>query len=217
MFLPYRDENPTRRFAAVSVLLILANIAAFLYQVFGDAGFAEAVYQYGLIPAEVAGGRNLPDSVMVSPFLSLLTYMFCHGGVAHLAFNMLFLWIFGNNVEDAMGRARFVGFYLLAGIISALAFVALSPALKTPLVGASGAISGILGAYLFMFPRARVYVWMLLFTARMPAFLFLPVWFMLQVFGFMNSGAGGDGGIAWVSHIAGFIAGVALHRLFIRH
>jgi membrane associated rhomboid family serine protease len=136
--------------------------------------------------------------------------MFCHGGVSHLGFNMLFLWIFGNNVEDRMTRGRYLFFYLIAGIVAALAFAAQSPGEDVPLVGASGAVSGVLGAYLFMFPLARIHVWMLFFTLRMRAFLFLPIWFFLQLSGLF----GGSDGIAWISHIAGFIAGALLFKLF---
>jgi membrane associated rhomboid family serine protease len=214
MFLPYRDENPTRRFAAVTFLLIAANVLFFIYQVTGPAGPAESASQYGLIPSELSGGRNLPDSGWISPYLSLLTYMFCHGSVSHLLFNMLFLWIFGNNVEDRMGRPGYALFYAVTGVISALAFVAYKPSIDTPLVGASGAVSGILGAYLFLFPTARVYVWMVLFVLRMPALVFLPLWFLLQIFGFMNDTSTETGNVAWISHIAGFLAGVLLFKFF---
>jgi membrane associated rhomboid family serine protease len=131
-----------------------------------------------------------------------------------LLFNMLFLWIFGNNVEDRMGRPGYALFYAVTGVISALAFVAYTPSIDTPLVGASGAVSGILGAYLFLFPTARVYVWVILFVLRMPALVFLPIWFLLQIFGFMNDTAAGTGNVAWISHIAGFLAGVLLFKFF---
>ncbi len=216
MLFPYKDDNPTRRFALVTFLIILANTAMFLYQVFGGTGFTETTYQLGLIPAEISGGANLPDSLRVSPYVTLFSYMFCHGNIPHLVFNMLFLWIFGNNVEDSMSRAGYLAFYLLMGMISAFAFVALSPGLKTPLVGASGAISGILGAYLFMFPWARVHVLIFIFVVRMPAVLFLPIWFLLQVSGFMNAASGDGSNVAWISHIAGFIAGAILYRVFTR-
>lgn len=217
MFLPYRDDNPTRRFAWMTLLLILANGAAFFYQVFGAGEFDDITGQFGLIPAELASGRNLPNSVYVSPFVTQVTYMFCHGGVSHLGFNMLFLWIFGNNVEDRLGRLNFLFFYLVIGILSGLAFVIASPGLETPLVGASGAISGILGAYLIMFPFARIYVWMIFFVVRMPALVFLPIWFVMQISGLMGSAAGAGGGVAWISHIAGFVAGMLLFKLFERN
>lgn len=214
MFIPYRDENPTRRFAVVTAALIVINIIAFYIQISSPQGFDVTTRQYGLIPLELTKGKNLPGSTMVNPYLTLVTYMFCHGGIAHLVFNMLFLWIFGNNVEDRMSRAGFLAFYLITGVVSALAFQVLYPATEMPLVGASGAISGVLGAYLIMFPFARLHVWMLLFVIRMPAMVFLPIWFALQIFGFMNGGSGADGNVAWVSHIAGFVAGIVLYRVF---
>ncbi|HDP79688.1 MAG TPA: rhomboid family intramembrane serine protease [Spirochaetes bacterium] len=211
MFIPYRDDNPTRRAAVVTVLLIVLNVAAFLYQAGNARGFSWITYQYGLIPAELVSGRNLAESTLVSPYITLFSYMFCHGGISHLLFNMLFLWIFGNNVEDRMSRTGFLVFYLLTGVISALAFVYIDPGLKTPLVGASGAVSAVLGAYLFMFPMARIYVWMLFFVIPMPALIFLPIWFLMQVSGLM--GQGGDN-VAWISHVAGFLAGIVLFDFF---
>jgi membrane associated rhomboid family serine protease len=216
MFLPYKDENPTSRFAVVSFLLVIVNVCVFFYQVFGAPGFENILNEYGLIPIELAGGKNLPSSRLVSPYVSLFTYMFCHGNIPHLLFNMLFLWIFGNNVEDRMTPFRFLVFYLLVGAISAIAFVLKFPLVNTPLVGASGAISGILGAYLFMYPMSRIYVWVLFFVIRIRAFLFLPIWFALQIFGFMGAESGDGSNVAWISHISGFIAGVLLFKFFTR-
>ncbi|TAL36610.1 MAG: rhomboid family intramembrane serine protease [Spirochaetes bacterium] len=215
MLIPYRDENPTERFALVTFMLILANVAMFAYQVLGPAGFARITAEYGFVPLELSSGKNLPASQFVNPFLTLISYMFCHGSIPHLGFNMLFLWIFGNNVEDRMTRGGFLVFYLLTGVIAALAFAGMAPQSKVPLVGASGAISAILGAYLFMFPFARVYVWMLFFTMRLPAMLYLPVWFLMQILGFIGGSAGGSN-VAWVSHIGGFAAGVILFKLFVK-
>lgn len=207
MFIPYKDENPTARFAVVSFLLVIANCAAFVFQVFGPGGFEAVTSRFAFSPAFLGGSAEAPGAVAL---YTLVSYMFCHGGVSHLGFNMLFLWIFGNNVEDRMTRGRYLVFYLITGIVAALAFAAQSPGEDVPLVGASGAVSGVLGAYLFMFPLARIHVWMLFFTLRMRAFMFLPIWFFLQLSGLL----GGSDGIAWISHIAGFIAGASLFKLF---
>ncbi|HSV97313.1 MAG TPA: rhomboid family intramembrane serine protease [Spirochaetota bacterium] len=210
MFIPYKDDNSTGRFAVVTFLLILASCAAFAYQVFAPDGFEAVTSRYAFNPASFAGGTGGSLSLTTGSLLSLFSYMFCHGGFSHIGFNMLFLWIFGNNVEDRMTRGGFLLFYLITGAIAALAFAAHSPGADVPLVGASGAVSGVLGAYLFMFPFARIHVWMLFFTMRMQALFFLPVWFLLQVSGFR----GGADSIAWISHIAGFVAGALLFRLF---
>lgn len=213
MFIPFKDDNPTRRFAIVTFLLIIANVLVFLYQIFGAEGFEATTLSLGLVPNTLFTGGGTVEPARFVPRAALVTYMFSHGSIPHLAFNMLFLWIFGNNVEDRMSRPGYLAFYVIVGIISALAFVLGAPSSEAPLVGASGAISGVLGAYLFMFPMARVHVWMIFFTMRMPALLFLPVWFALQIFGLLGSATGGSN-VAWISHIAGFVAGALLFRPF---
>lgn len=212
MLFPYRDINPTRRFPLVTVLIIAANIGFFLYPLMNNLDFDFFSRQFALIPSELFKG-NLPDSQWISPYLTLVTYMFVHGGLGHLAFNMLFLWIFGNNIEDAMTRPRFLAFYLLIGVISAVAFLVYTPVSDIPLVGASGAISGVLGAYMILYPFAKVHAIFIIFPVRMPAIFFLVVWFLSQVSGLLS----GQASIAWVAHISGFISGMALFRLFIRY
>ncbi|PKL41296.1 MAG: rhomboid family intramembrane serine protease [Spirochaetae bacterium HGW-Spirochaetae-1] len=210
MLFPYKDTNPTRRFSVVTFLIIAANIFVFLYQHLSGIGYEYSTRQFALIPVELFKG-NLPDSTLVSPLVSSFTYMFLHGGLLHLVFNMIFLWIFGNNIEDVMTRPRFLFFYLLTGLISGLAYAVMSPNGEIPLVGASGAISAVLGAYLFLFPWARVHVLVFIFPVQMPALIFLVLWFAAQISGFMD----GQGNVAWISHIAGFISGVVLHRFYI--
>lgn len=210
MFFPYKDINPTRRTPVITCLLLLANISAFIYMVFTPPGFEFYSMQFALIPAELFRG-NIAGSTLVPPVAELVTYMFTHGGIGHLLFNMLFLWIFGNNVEDVMNRARFPLFYLVCGIVSALAFVALDPLSPAVLVGASGAISGVLGAYLFLFPMARVHAIVFIIPVRMPAILFILTWFFFQISGLI----GGGGNVAWVSHVAGFITGALIYPLFL--
>ena len=169
--------------------------------------------QYSLIPGELLGGRDLPPLIALPLRLTLLTSMFMHGSILHLLGNMLFLWIFGDNVEDAMGPARFLVFYLLCGLFAALAQIAVGPASTVPMLGASGAIAGVLAAYFMLYPRARVITLVPLFfflrLVALPAVFFLGLWFLLQVI----SGAGSlgrSGGVAFFAHIGGFIAGLFL-------
>lgn len=212
MLFPYKDINPTRRFSFITLLLIIINIGLFIYPLVDfKPGFEFFTRQFALIPYELKNG-NLQDSTWISPYLSIITYMFMHGSPSHIAFNMLFLWIFGNNIEDVMTRRGFISFYIITGIISALAFVALFPDSKNYLVGASGAVSGVLGAYMCLFPFARVHALFFIFPIRMPAIIFLIVWFIGQLSGLLN----GQENIAWISHISGFLSGIILYRFFIR-
>jgi membrane associated rhomboid family serine protease len=213
MLIPYRDLNPTKRFPVITLLLILANFAVFIYQVFGQTGFDVIVNQFGMIPLEIQNGQNLPDSGWINPYFTVISYMFLHGSLLHIIFNMLFLWIFGNNIEDRMTTIGFLIFYLLTGAISGLSFALTTPGMKAPLVGASGAISGILGAYLFMFPFARINALFFIFRVRMPAIIFIILWFISQILALFGSKIN-QSGIAWVAHISGFIAGIILFKFF---
>jgi len=211
MFIPYKDDNPTRRFAVITFLMIVINCAAFFFQVSYNTGDLNLTRELALIPVELRKG-NLPDSGLISPWLSVITSMFMHGGVSHLLFNMLFLWIFGNNIEDVMTRPRFVAFYIITGAVGALAFSIQNPMTDVSLIGASGAVSGILGAYLFLFPMAKVRTLVLIFPIRMPAFIFIVLWFITQISGLLDGG----GNVAWATHIAGFVSGAVLHRFFMK-
>jgi len=218
--IPLRDDNPTEITPVVTISLIAACVLVFLYQATlpGTIG-QKFVYQYGAIPAVVFGQARLPPELMALPaYGTLVSSMFLHGGWMHLIGNMLYLWIFGNNIEDVMGHAKFIVYYLLCGILAALSHMMIDSASTVPMVGASGAISGILGAYLLLFPRARVLVLIPLgfFTRVMyvPAGLVLGFWFVLQILnGGMSLGHEG-GGVAFFAHIGGFIAGMALIGLF---
>lgn len=211
MFFPIKDINPTKRFSIVTFFIILINIIIFVFSLLSDTGFVNASRQFALIPVELNKG-NLPDSNWINPYFSIITYMFIHGGILHLFFNMLFLWIFGNNIEDSMSRVKFFIFYIIVGIISGISFAVVNPDSQNFLVGASGAISGVLSAYLFLFPFARVYVLIIVFPMRMPAIIFLIIWFFFQISGYI----GGEGNVAWITHISGFIAGAVLHRFFLK-
>jgi membrane associated rhomboid family serine protease len=219
--IPLKDDNPTSITPVLTWLIIALNVAVFLYQFSLPPRAGQAfVFQFGAVPAVVLGSVVLPPGLAVIPAgLSLFTSMFLHGGWLHLAGNMLYLWIFGNNIEEAMGRVRFVVFYLLCGLGAAAAHILSSAGSTIPIVGASGAISGVLGAYLLLYPRARVLVLIPLgfFTRLMyiPAGIVLGFWFLLQVFqGSMTSGEGG--GVAWWAHIGGFVFGMMLVGLFKR-
>ena len=213
--IPLHDDNPTTLTPFVTVGLILACVAVFMWQVTLPPGAAErALYAYGMIPAVLFGERALSAELAAIPAtLSVLTSMFLHGGWMHLIGNMLYLWIFGNNVEDAMGHGRFVVFYLLCGLAAALAQAFQNPDSAVPMIGASGAIGGVLGAYVLLYPRARVLVLVPLgfffYTLRVPAMLVLGLWFGLQ---FVNTALSADqvGGIAYWAHIGGFVAGMVL-------
>jgi membrane associated rhomboid family serine protease len=191
-----------------------------------DAGSREASYAFGVVPAVLTGTKYLPpDVAMIPPWASVLTSMFMHGGFWHLAGNMLYLWIFGNNVEDAMGHVRFLLFYVLCGVAAVYAFVLPNPAGEMPMIGASGAISGVLGGYLLLFPRARVLLglpvgFVVIGFGRFPAIWVLAAWFLMQlVFGALSaiqSTNQSQGGIAFGAHIGGFIAGLLLVAFFKR-
>jgi membrane associated rhomboid family serine protease len=209
MFLPLRDENPTRGFPVITILVVGANIAVFLYQAFSVRGLEYYVQMMGVINYEITHFRTLAHLPRIYPPLTLFTSMFLHGGLFHLFGNMLFLWIFGNNVEEYLGSLRFLFFYLFCGLAAGLTQIAFSPNSRVPMIGASGAVAGVLGAYFILYPRARVLTLVfLLFFIRIvpiPAAYVLGFWFILQL---LNVGLGG--GVAWFAHIGGFISGILL-------
>jgi len=217
--IPLRDDNPTETMPVVTVALITACSLVFFYQLsLGPDAGQRFVYQFGAIPAALLGKKSLPPEVIAIPAsFSLITSMFLHGGFLHLIGNMLYLWIFGNNIEDAMGHFRFIGFYLICGVIAAMSHAMVDPGSVAPMIGASGAISGVLGAYLLLYPRAHVYVLIpfgfFFWRTYVPAFLVLGFWFVLQLISSTTS-TGGGGGVAWFAHIGGFVAGMALIGIF---
>jgi rhomboid family protein len=218
--IPLRDNLPTRRAPLVTLLLIGVNAYAFLkFFWLGSYVGQRYIMYYGLIPCSLTGSCQVTGRAF-SPEATLLTSMFVHAGFFHVAGNMLYLWIFGNNVEDAMGKARFVVFYLLCGLGAAYAQILMGPASRIPMVGASGAVSGVLGAYLLLFPHARVLTLIPLgfffHVAEIRAVFVLGFWIVIQVFnGFLTFSYEG-GGVAWFAHIGGFAAGCALIGLFKR-
>lgn len=220
---PLRDDNPTSITPIVNWLLIFFNVVIFLYQVsLGPRDMQVFVYQYGAIPAVITGEQSLPASIeTIPPAMSVFTSMFLHGGWMHLIGNMWFLWIFGNNIEEAMGSIRYFLFYLLSGLAASFSHILADTQSVLPAIGASGAIAGVMGAYVMLYPRAQVLTLIFLgFFIRLlyiPAGIILVFWFVLQVFsGSLGSMSGGEesGGVAFWAHAGGFIAGVLFVGLF---
>jgi membrane associated rhomboid family serine protease len=223
--IPLKDDIPTRRFPIVTVVLIAINVIVyFLFEQglwgLGDTG-NEVVVEYGAVPFELTNpGENAPGTPDVAPFwLTILTSMFLHGSLLHLGGNMLFLWIFGNNIEDSMGRLTFIVFYLLGGFSALALQVATDPDSTIVTIGASGAIAGVLGAYARLYPRARVVTLIIIiifFTVvTLPALLVLGLWFLLQLLPAFSEPAGSaGGGVAYFAHIGGFLFGVLAIKLF---
>ena len=217
--IPLKDDNPTSIQPVITLSIIGLCVLVFLWQLtLSPEGGRAAVYALGFIPAVLSGNAELPPQlVWVPSSLTVFTSMFLHGGFLHLAGNMLYLWIFADNVEDSMGHGRFILFYVLCGVAAALAQAAPELGSTIPMIGASGAVSGILGAYVLLYPHARILVVVplvvILYTLRLPAIIVLGIWFAIQLMSSLAAPAVG-GGVAFRAHLGGFIAGVLLIRLF---
>ena len=210
--IPIRDDNPTASPPIITVGLIAVNVVVFVLQFMQPPEQQmQMVYTWGAIPLRIFSSGD-PLS-----WVTLLTSMFMHGGVAHIGGNMLYLWIFGNNIEDRLGHGKFFVFYILCGLVAALGHALMDPSSEIPMVGASGAISGVLGAYVLLFPRAKVVVLVVLvFILRfiaVPAFIVLGLWFVMQFTGILGGQQAG-GGVAYMAHIGGFVFGLAVVYLF---
>lgn len=220
--LPIKDDIPTQSRPVVTLALIVVNCLVYMFEfTLGENGFQMFTYKWGLIPVELTSGVELTPEMNTSSVANLFTSMFMHGGLLHLGGNMLYLWIFGNNIEDRLGRIKFIMFYLASGLAAALAFIATDPGGEVPMVGASGAIAGVLGAYLISYPKARVqtliFIMYFIRIARIPALYVLGFWFLLQVInGLPSLGSQGGGGVAWFAHIGGFIFGVIVFKFFVK-
>ncbi len=219
MLIPLKDENPSSTTPVISYVIIILCILVFLWQLSLGPNQQIAIYTFGLIPAVLVQGATLPpDLSVVPPAVTIFTSMFLHGGWLHLMGNMLYMWIFADNVEDSMGHGRFTVFYLLCGVAAAMAQALPAPGSKVPMIGASGAISGVLGAYTLLHPRAHVLVLVPLgfFSqiARLPALLVLGLWFVLQLISELAAPEGA--GVAFRAHLGGFVAGMCLIPLFKR-
>lgn len=225
MLFPIKDYNPTRRLAIVTIIIISINIGVFLFQaMISSKPLGYHVASYAMVPMEITHLENIDIPIKkdefgniytmrrgISPFMSLISSMFMHGSWMHLLGNMLFLWIFGNNIEDYLGKFKFILFYLVCGIGASFSHILFNWNSMVPVLGASGAVSGIMGAYLVLFPNARVrtLVFILFFITfvDIPAFVFLLVWFAFQ---FLSVGIG----IAWLAHVGGFVIGYLFIRLY---
>ena len=202
--IPLTDANPTTNFPLIPIIFLISNTLIFLYLISQPMGTITRFTTFGLIPA------HLIESP-ISTYPTIYSSMFLHSGIGHLAGNMLYLWIFGNNIEDTLGQFRFIIFYLICGTLASLGHILTDLHSDIPLVGASGSISGILVAYLVLFPFARVktlvFLGFLITIVRIPAVILLAIWILIQVFSGVVSG---DGGVAWFAHIGGFVAGMLL-------
>jgi membrane associated rhomboid family serine protease len=208
---PLKSDVPMARFPSVTLALIAANVSVFLWQFF-SVGLTESIDVFGAVPRNILGGAS-HDGIPAP--LTLLTSMFLHGSFLHLGLNMLFFWVFGGNVEDRLGHLAYLVFYLVCGLLAGLAQMLAAPTSPTPMIGASGAIAGVLGAYFLLFPRSRVYTAVILVifvrTVPLPAVIFLGVWFLMQLFSLPTGAAGG---VAFAAHVGGFISGLILVRVF---
>ena len=223
---PLKDNIPTDRFPVVTVALIIANVLIYFF--LQDGGWEVVsndtgdwpVSDYALVPCDITG-ECVAARGHIGDVASVFTSMFMHGSLLHLGGNMLFLWIFGNNVEDSMGHVKFVAFYLLGGVAALLGQTLIDPDAAVPTIGASGAVAAVLGGYLLLYPRARVLTLIFLFIfftfIQIPAMFFLVIWFGQQLlFGFLDyaNPTGGGGGVAYFAHIGGFLFGLAAIKLF---
>lgn len=215
--IPFKDDNPTTIFPFVTIGLMVINTIVFILQITSPINPKNIVFAYGAIPNYLLTFETVQP---IHPFLTVFTSMFMHGGFFHLGGNMLYLWIFGNNIEDKLGHIRFMIFYLLSGVVAAYSHAITSPSSMIPMGGASGAVSGILGAYILLFPHARVYT--LIFfgffarVVRLPALFVIGFWIVIQfINGILSKGFVNQGGVAWFAHIGGFVFGILIIRLFL--
>lgn len=212
MFIPIKDLNPRTRPPVVTVLLIAANVAVFLYTIMLPPRAGEAlVYEFSMVPARIPQMLSGHGISFVQAFFPFLTSMFLHSGPLHLAGNMLFLWVFGDNIEDYLGHFEYLLFYIVCGVGAGLTHTLVNLHSTLPALGASGAISGVMGAYLVLYPRARVLTLIFVFLVPVPAVIVLGWWFILQFLGGLDSlGLRTAGGVAWFAHIGGFLLGMFL-------
>ena len=218
MFIPLKDLNPSRTYPFVNVTLILANITVFIYELGLEAtlprrAFEALLLSYSTVPARFPAFLSGHASFEVS-FAPLVSSMFLHYDFLHIAGNMLFLWIFGDNVEDFFGHIAYLFFYLVCGVGAGLLHVLFNLHSSIPAVGASGAISGVMGAYILLHPRARILTLVFIFPLPVPAVIFLGLWYVMQFVSGLNAlGGGASGGVAWWAHIGGFLLGMLLTAL----
>ncbi|EQB62878.1 MAG: Rhomboid family protein [candidate division Zixibacteria bacterium RBG-1] len=214
---PLKDDIPTEKPPIITIALIVINVLIFFYQISLGPDFQYFIVKLGAIPYEITHQSEITPEAPFPVNMTLLTSMFLHGGWLHIIGNMLYLWIFGNNIEDKLGHFKFIIFYLVSGIIASLVFVLSSPNSTVPMVGASGAIAGVLGAYLLKFPHARIltliFLGFFVRIVRIPAVYVLGFWFVIQLIYALPSIGSNTGGVAWFAHIGGFVAGMGLFKV----
>jgi membrane associated rhomboid family serine protease len=216
---PLKDDNPTSSFPYITIAFIIINVVIFVLQVVYESNGTHFTAQFAVIPlrftSDIPLGLDRITTFKLNPYLTLISYAFMHGGVLHLAFNMLFLWIFGNNIEDALGRIKFIFFYIACGVVAATLHIVMNLDSPAQMVGASGSIAGILGAYLILYPHANIHSLFVFFfivrIIKVPAVFFIGFWFFIQI---MSVTQGTEGSVAWYAHIGGFISGVTLIMVF---
>lgn len=215
MFFPLKDENPTKSFSYLTLLIIIVNCLVFFVELAMGKNRGFMVAKFGVIPYEITHGVDINPKILLGPYSTLVTSLFLHGSFFHLLGNMWFLWIFGNNIEDIVGHFKFVIFYILGGVAASLLQILTSMSSTIPVIGASGAISAILGAYILKFPRARIKTLMFIFifitVINVPAAAFLGIWFFLQLLSSLGRSANN---VAWYAHIGGFLFGLITIKLF---
>ncbi|MBE7445719.1 MAG: rhomboid family intramembrane serine protease [Planctomycetia bacterium] len=217
--IPIRDRNPSGIFPFVTIGIILVNVVVFFVELSLGTQLDSFLFQFGIVPVKVTYSADIPGATFANTYFPFLSYMFLHGGFIHLIGNMWYLWIFGDNIEDRLGRVGFMLFYLLCGIGSALVHVYFNSQSGVPCVGASGAIAGVLGAYMVTFPKARVLVLIPLFIIwefiELPAIVVLGFWFLIQFLsGAATFSSAHGGGVAWWAHIGGFVLGIIFIKIF---
>jgi membrane associated rhomboid family serine protease len=218
--IPIRDTVPSKNVPIINNLLIGINVVMFVVQMMqgSDYGFQRFIYEYGLVPARYTSSAGALDVSHFQMITALFSFMFLHGGFLHLLGNMWFLYIFGDNVEDRLGPARYIVFYLLCGLVSGLSHIALNAHSTAPTIGASGAVAGVMGAYFLLHPSAKILtlipIIIIPWFVEIPAFFFLGLWFLIQLFNASAQHGSSGGGIAWWAHIGGFLFGMLLLKLF---
>ena len=213
--IPFKDDNPTSRVPILTIALITLNVAVFIIQFLYPGNLRHAVYSYGAIPHYLLTFNTVQP---IHPAMTIFTSMFMHGGLLHLISNMLYLWIFGNNIEDRLGYVKFILFYILCGVGAAYSHALATPASMVPMIGASGAVSGVLGAYLILYPQAKVHTLIFLGffikVVRLPAAVVIGFWIIIQfINGLLSKSIASQAGVAWFAHIGGFVLGIVLLKL----
>ncbi|MFW6138620.1 MAG: rhomboid family intramembrane serine protease [Spirochaetota bacterium] len=215
MFFPLKDQNPTRTFPYMTILIIVTNCIIFFIELSMGRARGHFVASWGLVPYEITHGVDINPTVPLGPYGNLITSLFLHGSFFHLLGNMWFLWIFGNNIEDVVGHFKFLIFFLAGGVAASLVQILTNTSSAVPIIGASGAVSAVLGAYIVKFPRARIktllFIFIFITVVSVPAGLFIGIWFFMQL---LSSLGGGAANVAWYAHIGGFIFGLLLINIF---